>query len=160
MRRDRKSSTHIKEVINNILTGAVPINLDDIGIWKIWDGVVGKRIAKHARPSWIKKGALMVKVTDSVWLQELEFKAETIKEKLNSKLQRQAIKRIQFRVGEPQDSKQIEERVSRQEDRTDLTSEKQGKMEEILARIKDKELRSSFRKVIAAAKKKPRIPSD
>jgi hypothetical protein len=92
----------IKEVIDNIFaTSALPINFDDMRIWKLWDGVVGKKIAEHARPSSIKKGVLLVKVTDSIWLQELEFKTELIKEKLNSKLQRQAIKKIRFRVSTP-----------------------------------------------------------
>jgi len=94
--------TPIKEVINTIFTtSALPINFDDMRIWKLWDGVVGKKIAEHARPFSIKKGILLVMVTDSIWLQELEFKTEGIKEKLNSKLQRKAIKKIRFRVGIP-----------------------------------------------------------
>lgn len=101
MKQDKKSFFHIKEVIDNI-SSTIPINFDDIRIWKIWDSVVGKKIAKHARPSQIKKGLLLVKVTDSVWLQELEFMAETIRKRLNSKLQREAIKKIRFRVGTPQ----------------------------------------------------------
>ncbi len=93
--------THIKEVVDNIFTTSpLKMNLDDVRIWKLWDGVVGKRIAEHARPSWIKKGVLMVKVTDSVWLQDLEFMAEMIREKLNSRLQREAIRKIRFKVGE------------------------------------------------------------
>ena len=95
-------STHIKEVIDTIFTtSALPINFDDMRIWKLWDGVVGKKIAEHARPFSIKKGILLVMVTDSIWLQELEFKTEGIKEKLNSKLQRKAVKKIRFRVGTP-----------------------------------------------------------
>jgi len=94
--------TPIKEVIDTIFaTSALPINFDDMRIWKLWDGVVGKKIAEHARPFSIKKGILLVMVTDSIWLQELEFKTEVIKERLNSKLQRKAIKKIRFRVGIP-----------------------------------------------------------
>jgi hypothetical protein len=141
--------THIKKVIDGIFkSSALPINLDDIRIWEIWDDVVGKRIAGHARPSWIKKGVLMVKVTDSVWLQDLEFKAETIKESLNRELQSEAIKKIRFRVGRPQDSRQKNAKRSKQEDDQHLALEEQGEMEEVLARIKDKELRSSLRKII------------
>jgi len=94
--------TPIKEVIDTIFaTSALPINFDDMRIWKLWDGVVGKKVAEHARPFSIKKGILLVKVTDSIWLQELEFKTEGIKEKLNSQLQRKAVKKIRFRVGIP-----------------------------------------------------------
>lgn len=162
MRQDKKEFTHIKEVIDNVFTtSAIPIDVDDIRIWKLWDGVVGKKIAKHARPSWIKKGVLLVKVTDSVWLQELEFKAETIKERLNSKLQREAIKKIRFRVGTYKDSKQINKKRAKQENDQDFTLEKQREMEEILARIRDKDLRSSLRQImIARTKKVSESPSD
>jgi hypothetical protein len=94
--------TPIKEVIDTIFTtSTLPINFDDMRIWKLWDGVVGKKIAEHARPFSIKKGILLVMVTDSIWLQELEYKTEDIKEQLNSKLQRKAVKKIRFRVGRP-----------------------------------------------------------
>ena len=128
--------TPIKEVIDDIFkSSALHIDLDDIRIWEIWDDVVGKKIARHARPSWIKKGVLMVKVTDSVWLQDLEFKTETIKEGLNSKLQREAIKKIRFRIGRPQESKQINAKRYRQDDDQHLASEEPREMEEVLARI-------------------------
>ena len=95
-----KSFTHIKEIIENIFaTSALPINHDDVSIWKTWDVVVGEKIAQHARPSQIKKGVLLVKVTDSVWLQELEFMAESIRQGLNRELKREAVKKIRFRVG-------------------------------------------------------------
>lgn len=94
--------THIKEVIHAIFTApAFPIGFDDMRIWKLWDSVVGKTIAEHAQPSTIKKGVLVVKVSDSVWLQELEFKAKEIKERLNGKLQSEPIKKIRFKIGEP-----------------------------------------------------------
>ena len=150
--------THIKEVIDKLFAAsALPINFDDIRIWEAWDGVVGKKIAKHARPSWIKKGVLLVKVTDSVWIQELEFMTETIKERLNAKLQREAIKKIRFRVGIPQDRKQSYKKRSKQENDQDLSQEKQREMEEILARIKDRELRSSVRNIMIAAAKKGNV---
>ena len=154
--------TPIKEVIDNIFTtSALPIDLADIRIWKVWDGVVGKKIAKHARPSSIKKGVLSVKVTDSVWLQELEFMAETIRERLNTRLQGEAIKKIQLRVGSPQDTRQRDKKGPKPEKDHRLTPERQKQMQELAARIKDKELRSSFRKIIgAAARKKSGDTSD
>lgn len=152
MRQDRKSFIHIKEVIDNIFTtSTLPVNLDDTRIWKVWDGVVGKKIAQHARPSSIKRGVLVVKVTDSVWLHELEFMTEAIKEKLNSKLQRDAIKKIRLKVGEPLAREGIESKRSKKESGGDPSPDKQGEMERILARIKDRELRSSLRKIMKVA---------
>jgi hypothetical protein len=109
--------THIKDVMDTIFTTSpLKMNLDDVRIWQLWDGVVGKRIAQHARPSSIRKGVLMVKVTDSVWLQDLEFMAEMIREKLNSRLQREAIRKIRFKVGESTSDRKTTLRKYRRED--------------------------------------------
>ena len=99
-RSSQKGFTHIKDIINNIIvTSALPIDFDDIRIWDIWDSVVGERISRHAQPSKIKKGVLTVKVTDSVWMQDLEFEAEGIRERLNLGLKNEAVSKIKFRVG-------------------------------------------------------------
>jgi hypothetical protein len=101
-RKHRGELTHIRDVVESIFAlPNYPLDLEDVKIWKIWDGAVGAEIASHARPSSIKKGVLAVKVTDSVWLQELEFRAGEIIERINSALQREAIKKIRFRIGEP-----------------------------------------------------------
>ncbi len=79
----------------------LPFNPDDHRIWEIWDGIVGQPIARNARPSWIRKGRLRVRVSGPIWLQELEFAAETIRDRLNEALGRPAVKRIEFRLGDP-----------------------------------------------------------
>jgi len=60
---------------------------------------VGAAIAKNAQPEWIKDGKLRVRVSDPIWLQELGFVEESIKEKLNRRLGRKAVNRIEFRLG-------------------------------------------------------------
>ncbi len=98
---DKKHTlTPLKDIIATILRDSdLPFNLDDGRIFKVWDVVVGSAIARNAQPSWIKKGRLRVRVSDPIWLQELEFVGETIKEKLNEKLGRRAVERIEFRLG-------------------------------------------------------------
>jgi predicted nucleic acid-binding Zn ribbon protein len=96
----KNSLTSLKDVIANLLSdGTLPFNPDDARIWRVWDGVVGPAISRNARPSWIKNGKLKVRVSDPIWLQELEFVEESIREKLNTKLGRKAIDRIEFRIG-------------------------------------------------------------
>ena len=93
---------HIKDVIEDIFkTSSIPVDREDVRIWEIWDRVVGDKIAAHSRPSKIKNGILTVKVTDSIWLQELEFMEERIREKINSELNRENVSKIKFRVGTP-----------------------------------------------------------
>ena len=47
----------------------------------------------------ISKKKLKVHVSEPIWLQELEYVAETIKEKINKKLGRKAVDKIIFRLG-------------------------------------------------------------
>jgi len=100
MSTDKNSLTPLKDVIANLLgNGALPFNPDDARIWKEWDDVVGPAISKNAQPLWIKNGRLRVTVSDPIWLQELKFVEEDIREKLNKKLGRKAVAKIEFRVG-------------------------------------------------------------
>ena len=94
------SLTSLKDIISGLLGDSkLPFNPDDARIWKVWDEVVGPPIARNAQPSWIKAGRLRVTVSDSIWLQELEYLGETIKEKLNKELGREAVEKIEFRLG-------------------------------------------------------------
>jgi len=155
MSQDTKHYTHISEVIDTLFaTSALPINLQDIEIWKVWDRAVGRKIAKHARPSSIKKGVLLVKVTDSVWMQELKFMADMIRDRVNKRLKREAIHKIRFRVGTSHTSGQRHTRGSHQDSGHGLIPEEKREMEQILTCIEDKGLRSSVRKIMIAAVKK------
>ncbi|MBW1765785.1 MAG: DUF721 domain-containing protein [Deltaproteobacteria bacterium] len=100
MKRKKDTLTPIKDIITNLFgDSGLPFNLDDAHIWEVWDEIVGNRIASNAQPSWIKNGRLRVKVQDPIWLQELKFAEEDIKEKLNRKLGRKAVDKIEFRLG-------------------------------------------------------------
>ena len=95
----------LKDVISAIFRdSSLPFNPDDGRIWKVWNEVVGDPIARHARPAWIKDSRLRVNVTGPIWLQELEFERETIRERLNKRLGRKAVEKIEFRLGTSQDS--------------------------------------------------------
>jgi hypothetical protein len=100
MEKDRNSLTSLKDIIGNLLgNGSLPFNPDDAGIWKFWDEIVGSAVSKNARPSRIKNGMLRVTVSDPIWLQELQFIEESIREKLNEKLGRNAVKKVEFKIG-------------------------------------------------------------
>jgi predicted nucleic acid-binding Zn ribbon protein len=96
----KESMTSIKDILQGVLSGAnLKFNHSDAEIWEVWDEVVGPAIADHARPSNITKKKLKVHVSEPIWLQELEYVADTIKEKLNQKLGRKAVDKIIFRLG-------------------------------------------------------------
>jgi len=103
--------TPLKEVLASLFKDRdLPFRLEDAHIWKIWDEVVGPAVSHHAQPAWIKAGRLRVHVSDSIWLQELSFQGEVIREKLNQKLDRIAVNRIEFRMGAlPRPSDEVSE---------------------------------------------------
>ena len=47
-----------------------------------WKEIVGEDIARFARPDCIQDGALVIKVMNSAWAQELSFHRETILSRL------------------------------------------------------------------------------
>jgi len=94
--------TPIRDVLQAIFHDpSMPFNPEDARIFDLWDGVVGPAISRNARPSWIREGRLRVRVSGPIWLQELEFAGETIRERLNQALGRPAVKKIEFRLGDP-----------------------------------------------------------
>lgn len=94
--------TPLRDVLQALFNDpALPFNPDDAKIWQIWNDAVGPAIAQNARPSWIRNGRLRVRVSGPIWLQELEFAAETIRDRLNTALGRPAVERIEFRLGDP-----------------------------------------------------------
>ena len=100
MNEKKPTLTPLRDIITSLLgdTAALPFNPQDALIWKVWDEVVGSPISRNAQPLWIKQGRLRVKVSDPIWLQELGLVEGTIKEKLNTRLGRQAVEKIEFRL--------------------------------------------------------------
>lgn len=91
----------LRDVLDSLFKDpALPFNSEDARIWRVWDTAVGPTIARNARPSWIRDGRLRVRVSGPIWLQELEFAAETIRDRLNEALGRRAVERIDFRLGD------------------------------------------------------------
>lgn len=96
----KSSLTPLKDIVANLFgDGGLPINPDDAKIWDVWGDVVGPDISLKARPLWIKKGTLRVAVSDPIWLQEIKFSEISIRDELNRKLGRRAVKKIDLRVG-------------------------------------------------------------
>jgi predicted nucleic acid-binding Zn ribbon protein len=59
--------------------------LREYAVWPHWQEAVGATIAQHARPVRIRRGMLCVAVDSAVWMQELQFLKESIREQLNAR---------------------------------------------------------------------------
>ena len=100
MGKEKKSMTALKDVIADLLKSrALPFDLNDSKIWEVWDEAVGPAISRNAQPLRIKNRLLKVRVYDPIWFQELQFMEQSIREKLNQCLGREAVEKIEFSVG-------------------------------------------------------------
>ncbi|MBN1106213.1 MAG: DUF721 domain-containing protein [Deltaproteobacteria bacterium] len=99
MKEHKPAFTPLKEIIASLMSDSgLPFNPQDALIWKVWDETVGSAVARNAQPLWIQKGRLRVKVSDPIWLQELSLAEMSIREKLNERLGRKAVEKIEFRL--------------------------------------------------------------
>lgn len=62
----------------------------------VWEGVVGKTVAKNCSAEEINQGVLTVKASTPVWRNELALKKTEIIDKLNKKLGQKLIKDIRI----------------------------------------------------------------
>jgi len=71
----------------------------ELKVFDVWDQVMGEEIKSNAVPVSVNQGRLVVSVRNSVWLTELGFTRQKIKNKLNRNLGRGTIKDISLRIG-------------------------------------------------------------
>jgi len=68
--------------------------LADHAVWTHWDAVVGATLARHARPDRFRRGVLVVAVDSPEWMQELQFLKHELRERLNARLGRNAVRDV------------------------------------------------------------------
>lgn len=129
--------------------------LDEYGVWPIWREVVGRTIARNAQPEKIRNGTLFVKVSSPVWMQELQFMKEMIAEKLNQRLQNNAVvKNIFFMVGRIEET---EPPVTAAETAAAEENFDHPVNQDFLQSIKDPEIRAAFTKLLKSyARRQPK----
>jgi predicted nucleic acid-binding Zn ribbon protein len=136
----------VGEVLSNSLKRLdLSYRLSEYGVWPVWDEVVGKTIAVNAQPEKIRNGTLFVKVTSSVWMQQLQFMKEMIAEKLNHRLNREVVKNIFFVVGRIDSPKPSETQTS-----TPPIDQEPKIDQQFLESVSDPELRQAFRKLLTS----------
>lgn len=88
MAKKLKNVEKIGTILPKLLTNlGLKIGIEQHKALFIWNRIVGKTIAPHTTPAWIKHGILFVSVDDSIWQQELEFLKSQILVKLNEHLE-------------------------------------------------------------------------
>lgn len=111
-----------------------------------WDKAVGARILAHARPEKLQRDTLFVRVSDSVWMQQLHFLKQDILGKINHLLDGKTVKNIHFSLGEVPPPAAGKEPVPA--DTRPLKARDRKMIEENTASIADPELRDILKKVM------------
>ena len=110
-------------------------------VFDFWEKSVGKEIAKHATPSKFRGKVLWVDVSDSIWMQQLQFLKTTLIDKINKEFDSVQVDDIRFQLQLPSDQPPKKEtpplrQVGPQPQAGDLT-----KFEEFLGDVDDPELK-------------------
>lgn len=99
--RDKRSEfVHIRNVIDAVLKPyrSKP-DFELKNVWDLWDEVVGKTIAQNARPAAFKGKLLIVHVSSSSWIHQLQFLRNDMIAKLNTALGKPLIAEMKFKIG-------------------------------------------------------------
>ena len=75
------------------------VDLDAYRLWQQWEDLVGPAIAENARPEAIKGTLLLVNVSSTPWMQQLQFLKNELIEKINEAFEKDLVGDIRFKIG-------------------------------------------------------------
>ena len=70
-----------------------------VQVWQVWDDIVGEVIAQNARPAAFKGKILLVHVSSSTWVHQLQFLKKEMIVKLNHTFGKALIDDLKFKIG-------------------------------------------------------------
>ena len=99
-KKQKAKFEHIGSVLADVLkTYRRGSDEELVQVWQVWDDIVGEVIAQNARPAAFKGKILLVHVSSSTWVHQLQFlKQETIA-KLNNAFGKALISDLKFKIG-------------------------------------------------------------
>ena len=104
MRMERKETkakfVHIAEIIGDVLKYyRREADGEILMVWQIWDSIVGDVISQNAKPAAFKGRVLLVHVSSSTWIHQLQFLKKEMIAKLNHALGKTLIDDLKFKIG-------------------------------------------------------------
>jgi len=99
-KKNKSEFVHIGSIINDVLKNyRREPDGELIRVWHVWDSIVGDVISKNAKPAAFKGRILLVHVTSSTWVHQLQFLKEEMIAKLNESLEKSLIDDLKFKIG-------------------------------------------------------------
>lgn len=116
-------------------------------VFAFWNELVGPDIARQAQPHVIRKTVLWVRVSDSVWMQQLHLLKVMLLDKLNGRLRKNKLTDLRFQLDTTlgRDQGGGADRQAARPARFP-SAERQKEFESLLATIDDEEIKAAIRK--------------
>lgn len=149
-RATQKTPQKLGDILQQVLKRQkIPFFFEDQALRRIWHQAVGPQISAQTSPQHIKRGILYVKVATSVWMHQLQFLKDEIREKLNLLSGGVSISALHFSIGEIPRAPQTGKRDQAEPLSPDpLKSRDQRIIKESLVNVADQELKEILRRVM------------
>lgn len=123
--------------------------MKDQPLWDAWHKAVGKTISAQTRVDRLDHDTLLVKVSSSAWMHQLQFVKNEIMEKLNEILEKESVRNIFFSIGEVSAvQKKKDDPFTLQPDQNLLKDRDKRLIEECTASISDRELNEILKRAM------------
>lgn len=107
-----------------------------------WKEAVGEGVAKRTEPIRIENQVLYLKVTNSVWMQQLQFMKELILKKLHEKAGIDFLQDLRFFIGEVEDPEKGEKKQNTKGDVPPLSESDLKKIDREVSAVQDPEMKT------------------
>ena len=150
--RRRKKNPYFKP-IGDVLADVLKkrqINLPtkDPHLWKAWEASVGPLIAAQTAVDRLKNDVLFVKVSNSVWMQQLQFMKKDILEKFNASFGKGTVQNIFFTLGPISALPLKEESISSFQGQETLSEKDTMVIERWASAVQDPELSGILKRIM------------
>ncbi len=150
MGKGRKNPSPLGKVLEHFLkSSGLKRRIAEQKLLDSWEKAVGVAIAERTQPIGVKNRVLQVRVSSSVWMQQLQFLKELILQKLHEQTGNQFLQDVRFFLGEMESfvggEKKKEEGGGRPH--SGLTAEEMERIEKVLSGIDDLEMREILSRV-------------
>lgn len=119
-------------------------------VLKVWSEVIGDKLKKHTKASYINQGTLFVAVNNSTWAHQLLFLKEDLISRLNQQLDQEIVQDIRFKLGSINSGSTKKHKVEPSFDlsKIELNSEEINEIEAKLKPLSDKELKQKLYSIL------------
>ena len=100
MARARKPPEPVRDALQHVLQRIDPDRR--LEVFRVWAAEVGEAVAARAAPAAFRDGVLSVHVSSAVWMQELQFAKQEIRDRLNRRLGAEIVRDVYFVSGRSQ----------------------------------------------------------